>query len=153
FEAGMGAEALKKLLEQLDLVKLSTELREKLEESKKGKPSRQKLRALFKRLELVEALRDSGPQNKPEWTVLECIPVLPPALRPLTTLKRTGEVAVGDLNELYQNIIEKNNRLKQLIERRAPEAILRTEKRELQRLVDGLLDNTHRKKRVRSKSG
>src|SRR5262249_8198574 len=105
FEADMGAEAVKKLLEKLDLVQLSRELRDDLAElNKKEKPSKQKQRDLTKRLKVVEALRDSGlggPQNKPEWMVLECIPVIPPDLRPLVLLD-SGNFATSDLNDLYR---------------------------------------------------
>src|SRR5918911_1302474 len=115
FEAEMGAECIKKMLERLNLVDLSRELRQKLEdEGKKDKPSRQKLRDLVKRLKVVEALRDSGlggPQNKAEWMVLECIPVIPPDLRPLVLLD-SGNFATSDLNDLYRRIINRNNRLK-----------------------------------------
>src|SRR5829696_6033365 len=115
FTAEMGAEALNKLLQQLDLVQLSIDLRKKLEdETKKDKPSKQKLRELVKRLKVVEALRDSGlggPQNCPEWMVLDCIPVIPPDLRPLVLLA-SGNVATSDLNDLYRRIINRNNRLK-----------------------------------------
>src|SRR5438094_743609 len=124
FEADMGAEAVKKLLEKLDLVELSRRLRDELMEiSKKEKPSRQKQRDLTKRLKVVEALRDSGlggPQNKPEWMVLECIPVIPPDLRPLVLLD-SGNFATSDLNDLYRRIINRNNRLKKLLERKADE--------------------------------
>src|SRR5205823_3723626 len=103
FEADMGAEAVKKLLEQLNLVNLAAELRADLErENAKTKPSKQKLRDLVKRLKVVEALRDSGiggPQNKAEWMVLECIPVIPPDLRPLVLLD-SGNFATSDLNDL-----------------------------------------------------
>src|SRR5437773_3426888 len=117
FEADMGAEAVKKLLERLNLVDLSKKLRDELSEvSKKEKPSRQKQRDLTKRLKVVEALRDSGlggPQNNPEWMVLECIPVIPPDLRPLVLLD-SGNFATSDLNDLYRRIINRNNRLKKL---------------------------------------
>src|SRR6516162_10696279 len=108
FEADMGAEAIKKLLERLNLVDLSRQLREELVTlSKKEKPSRQKQRDLTKRLKVVEALRDSGlggPANKPEWMVLDCIPVIPPDLRPLVLLD-SGNFATSDLNDLYRRII------------------------------------------------
>src|SRR4051794_7090170 len=151
FDAEMGAEALKKLLEQLDLVILSKELRTKLEdETKKDKPSKQKLRELVKRLKVVEALRDSGlggPQNKPEWMVLECIPVIPPDLRPLVLLD-SGNFATSDLNDLYRRIINRNNRLKKLVDLNAPEVIIRNEKRMLQQSVDALFDNNRCKRPV-----
>ncbi len=151
FEAGMGAEAVKKLLEKLDLVVLSRQLREELAIlSAKEKPSRQKQRDLTKRLKVVEALRDSGlggPQNKPEWMVLECIPVIPPDLRPLVLLD-SGNFATSDLNDLYRRIINRNNRLKKLVDLNAPEVIIRNEKRMLQQSVDALFDNNRCKRPV-----
>src|SRR5262249_17933494 len=114
FEADMGAEAVKKLLERLNLLDLSQPLRDGLTAlSKKEKPSRQKQRDLTKRLKVVEALRDSS--NKPEWMVLECIPVIPPDLRPLVLLD-SGNFATSDLNDLYRRIINRNNRLKKLVD-------------------------------------
>jgi DNA-directed RNA polymerase subunit beta' len=151
FDADMGAEAIKKLLEHLNLVELSRELRDKLtRESEKDKPSRQKQRDLTKRLKVVEALRDSGlggPQNKPEWMVLECIPVIPPDLRPLVLLD-SGNFATSDLNDLYRRIINRNNRLKKLVDLNAPEVIIRNEKRMLQQSVDALFDNNRCKRPV-----
>src|SRR5579862_4254322 len=151
FEADMGAEAVKKLLEGLDLVDLSRDLREKLDdEMTKTKPSAQKRRDLVKRLKVVEALRDSGlggPQNKPEWMVLECIPVIPPDLRPLVLLD-SGNFATSDLNDLYRRIINRNNRLKKLVDLNAPEVIIRNEKRMLQQSVDALFDNNRCKRPV-----
>ncbi len=156
FEAEMGAEAIKKLLEGLDLVKLAKELRQKLEdelekENRDGKKSsKQKLRELVKRLKVVEALRDSGlggPQNKPEWMILECIPVIPPDLRPLVLLD-SGNFATSDLNDLYRRIINRNNRLKKLVDLNAPEVIIRNEKRMLQQSVDALFDNNRCKRPV-----
>jgi DNA-directed RNA polymerase subunit beta' len=151
FEADMGAEAVKKLLEHLDLVQLSKELRDNLDkEMTKAKPSAQKRRDLVKRLKVVEALRDSGlggPQNKPEWMVLECIPVIPPDLRPLVLLD-SGNFATSDLNDLYRRIINRNNRLKKLVDLNAPEVIIRNEKRMLQQSVDALFDNNRCKRPV-----
>ncbi len=151
FEADMGAEAVKKLLERLDLVQLSAELREKLAlESAKEKPSRQKQRDLTKRLKVVESLRDSGfggTPNKPEWMILECIPVIPPDLRPLVLLD-SGNFATSDLNDLYRRIINRNNRLKKLVDLNAPEVIIRNEKRMLQQSVDALFDNNRCKRPV-----
>jgi DNA-directed RNA polymerase subunit beta' len=151
FEADMGAEAVKKLLERLNLVELSRALRAELALiSKKEKPSRQKQRDLTKRLKVVEALRDSGlggPQNKPEWLVLECIPVIPPDLRPLVLLD-SGNFATSDLNDLYRRIINRNNRLKKLVDLNAPEVIIRNEKRMLQQSVDALFDNNRCKRPV-----
>ncbi len=151
FEAEMGAEAVKKMLEGLNLVDLSNDLRQKLEfESHKDKPSKQKLRDLVKRLKVVESLRDSGlggPQNKAEWMVLECIPVIPPDLRPLVLLD-SGNFATSDLNDLYRRIINRNNRLKKLVDLNAPEVIIRNEKRMLQQSVDALFDNNRCKRPV-----
>jgi DNA-directed RNA polymerase subunit beta' len=151
FQAEMGAEAVKKLLEKLDLVQLSRELRDKLQlETVKDKPSKQKQRDLVKRLKVVESLRDSGiggPQNKPEWMVLECIPVIPPDLRPLVLLD-SGNFATSDLNDLYRRIINRNNRLKKLVDLNAPEVIIRNEKRMLQQSVDALFDNNRCKRPV-----
>jgi DNA-directed RNA polymerase subunit beta' len=151
FQADMGAEAVKKLLEGLDLVELSRELREKLVlESAKDKPSRQKQRDLTKRLKVVESLRDSGfggTPNKPEWMVLECVPVIPPDLRPLVLLD-SGNFATSDLNDLYRRIINRNNRLKKLVDLNAPEVIIRNEKRMLQQSVDALFDNNRCKRPV-----
>src|SRR5262249_48955394 len=139
FEADMGAEAVKKLLEKLNLVDLSKKLRDELTAlNAKEKPSKQKQRDLVKRLKVVEALRDSA--NKPEWMVLECIPVIPPDLRPLVLLD-SGNFATSDLNDLYRRIINRNNRLKKLVDLNAPEVIIRNEKRMLQQSVDALFDN------------
>ena len=151
FEADMGAEAVKKMLEGLNLVNLSDQLRKELdEESVKAKPSKQKLRNLVKRLKVVESLRDSGlggPQNKAEWMVLECVPVIPPDLRPLVLLD-SGNFATSDLNDLYRRIINRNNRLKKLVDLNAPEVIIRNEKRMLQQSVDALFDNNRCKRPV-----
>jgi DNA-directed RNA polymerase subunit beta' len=151
FEAGMGAEAVKKLLEKLNLVDLSNTLRDELaKQNEKEKPSRQKQRDLVKRLKVVESLRDSGlggPQNKPEWMILECIPVIPPDLRPLVLLD-SGNFATSDLNDLYRRIINRNNRLKKLVDLNAPEVIIRNEKRMLQQSVDALFDNNRCKRPV-----
>src|SRR5260221_13256822 len=135
----MAAEAVKKLLEKLDLVDLSRQLRDELHVlNQKENPSRQKQRDLVKRLKVVEALRDSGlggPQNKPEWMILECIPVIPPDLRPLVLLD-SGNFATSDLNDLYRRIINRNNRLKKLLDLNAPEVIIRNENRMLRQSVD-----------------
>src|SRR5438105_3718538 len=151
FEADMGAEAVKKLLERLDLVVLSKDLRDKLAvETAKDKPSKQKQRDLTKRLKVVESLRDSGfggTPNKPEWMILECIPVIPPDLRPLVLLD-SGNFATSDLNDLYRRIINRNNRLKKLVDLNAPEVIIRNEKRMLQQSVDALFDNNRCKRPV-----
>jgi DNA-directed RNA polymerase subunit beta' len=146
FEADMGAEAVKKLLEKLNLVELSKKLRDELTAlNAKEKPSKQKQRDLVKRLKVVEALRDSA--NKPEWMVLECIPVIPPDLRPLVLLD-SGNFATSDLNDLYRRIINRNNRLKKLVDLNAPEVIIRNEKRMLQQSVDALFDNNRCKRPV-----
>ena len=151
FKAGMGAEAIKALLEHLNLVDLSKQLRQELATlGLKEKPSRQKQRDLVKRLKVVESLRDSGlggPPNKPEWMVLECIPVIPPDLRPLVLLD-SGNFATSDLNDLYRRIINRNNRLKKLVDLNAPEVIIRNEKRMLQQSVDALFDNNRCKRPV-----
>jgi DNA-directed RNA polymerase subunit beta' len=151
FKAGMGAEAIKALLEKLNLVDLSRDLRDKLAaETSKEKSSKQKLRDFVKRLKVVESLRDSGlggPPNKPEWMVLECIPVIPPDLRPLVLLD-SGNFATSDLNDLYRRIINRNNRLKKLVDLNAPEVIIRNEKRMLQQSVDALFDNNRCKRPV-----
>src|SRR3954463_5753233 len=146
FEADMGAEAVKKLLEKLNLVTESAVLREKLDtETKKEKSSKAKLKDYVKRLKIIEALRDSS--NKCEWMVLECIPVIPPDLRPLVLLD-SGNFATSDLNDLYRRIINRNNRLKKLVDLNAPEVIIRNEKRMLQQSVDALFDNNRCKRPV-----
>lgn len=134
FEAMMGAEAIKVLLEKMDLLELAKELRADL--AKTG--SKEKAKKIAKRLRLVEAIRASG--NRPEWMVLEVIPVIPPDLRPLVLLE-SGNFATSDLNDLYRRVINRNNRLKKLIDLNAPEVIIRNEKRMLQQAVDALLDN------------
>ncbi|MBL8821038.1 MAG: DNA-directed RNA polymerase subunit beta' [Planctomycetia bacterium] len=144
FDAEMGAEAVKRLLERLDLVTLSSHLREEmLKDGNKG--SKQKQKDLTKRLKVVESLRDS--ENKSEWMVLECIPVIPPDLRPLVLLD-SGNFATSDLNDLYRRIINRNNRLKKLVDLNAPEVIIRNEKRMLQQSVDALFDNGRCKRPV-----
>jgi len=147
FEVDMGAEAIKKLLERLDLVKLSVDLRERLDKemARGDKASKQRLKELVKRLKTVEALRDSS--NKCEYMVLECIPVIPPDLRPLVLLD-SGNFATSDLNDLYRRIINRNNRLKKLVDLNAPEVIIRNEKRMLQQSVDALFDNNRCKRPV-----
>lgn len=147
FEVDMGAEAVKKLLEKLDLVALSRDLRDRLDkEMLRGeKASKQRTKDLVKRLKTVEALRDSS--NKCEWMVLECIPVIPPDLRPLVLLD-SGNFATSDLNDLYRRIINRNNRLKKLVDLNAPDVIIRNEKRMLQQSVDALFDNNRCKRPV-----
>ena len=140
FEVGMGAEAIKKLLQQLDLEKLSADLKEEL-----AKASGQKKLRIIKRLDVVEAFRKSG--NKPEWMILDVIPVLPPDIRPLVQLDG-GRFATSDLNDLYRRVINRNNRLRKLAELAAPEIIIRNEKRMLQEAVDALIDNGRRGKPV-----
>ncbi|MGC2506139.1 MAG: DNA-directed RNA polymerase subunit beta', partial [Candidatus Acidiferrales bacterium] len=137
FQAGMGAEAIKELLRRVDVEKLSQELREKM----KVDPSLQKRIKYAKRLKVLEAFRKSG--NKPEWMILDVIPVLPPELRPLVPLDG-GRFATSDLNDLYRRVINRNNRLKKLMELHAPDVIVRNEKRMLQEAVDALFDNGRR---------
>ncbi len=141
FEADMGAEAVRKLLALLDLVQLSKDLREELTTT----GSKQKQKDLINRLKIVESIRDSD--NKPEWMVLDVIPVIPPDLRPLVLLD-SGNFATSDLNDLYRRIINRNNRLKKLVDLNAPEVIIRNEKRMLQQSVDALFDNNRCKRPV-----
>ncbi len=140
FKAGMGAEAIKQLLSEIDLDETCNELREELETATGQKKIR-----LLKRLEVVEAFRQSG--NRPEWMVLDVIPVIPPDLRPMVQLDG-GRFATSDLNDLYRRVINRNNRLKRLLELRAPDIIVRNEKRMLQEAVDALIDNGRRGKPV-----
>jgi DNA-directed RNA polymerase subunit beta' len=137
FVAGIGAEAIRKLLEEIDLEKLYEELRAEIITS----VSDTKKKKLIKRLKVVEALRKSG--NKPEWMILTVLPVIPPDLRPLVPLDG-GRFATSDLNDLYRRVINRNNRLKRLQELNAPEIIIRNEKRMLQEAVDVLFDNGRR---------
>ncbi|MHC4254218.1 MAG: DNA-directed RNA polymerase subunit beta', partial [Planctomycetota bacterium] len=131
----MGAEAIKGLLTALDMAELSAQLRVDITKTK----SKQKLTKLTKRLKMIEAIKNSS--NSPEWMVLDVIPVIPPDLRPLVLLE-SGNFATSDLNDLYRRIINRNNRLKKLIDLNAPEVIIRNEKRMLQQAVDSLLDNS-----------
>ena len=140
FKAGMGAEAVKELLEQIDLEQLSEQLREEL----KTASSQKKLR-IVKRLEVVEAFRESG--NKPSWMVMDVLPVIPPDIRPMIQLDG-GRFATSDLNDLYRRVINRNNRLKRLIQLHAPDIIIRNEKRMLQEAVDALIDNGRRGRAV-----
>jgi DNA-directed RNA polymerase subunit beta' len=142
FSAKMGAEAIRDLLAQLDLDSLATELRTVA----KIETSAQRKKETLKRLRIVEAFRQSG--NKPEWMILDVVPVLPPDLRPLVPLEG-GRFATSDLNDLYRRVINRNNRLKKLKEIKAPEVILRNEKRMLQEAVDALFDNGRRSRAVR----
>jgi len=134
FEADMGAEAVRKLLQRLDLDELSRDLRAELMETS----SQQRKKEIVKRLKVVEAIRDSN--NRPEWMILDVIPVIPPDLRPLVLLE-SGNFATSDLNDLYRRVINRNNRLKKLLDLHAPEVIIRNEKRMLQQSVDALFDN------------
>ena len=136
FKAGMGAEAVRELLTHIDLEELSQELREKLRTATGQKKIR-----IVRRLEVIEALRMSG--NRPEWMVLEVIPVIPPDLRPMVQLDG-GRFATSDLNDLYRRVINRNNRLNRLLELWAPDIIVRNEKRMLQEAVDALIDNGRR---------
>ncbi|HHV81417.1 TPA: DNA-directed RNA polymerase subunit beta' [bacterium] len=136
FRAGMGAEAIRELLAEVDLESLSKELRKELETA-----NGQKRVKILKRLDMVEGLFKSG--NRPEWMILERLPVVPPELRPMVPLDG-GRFAVSDLNDLYRRVINRNNRLKKLIELQAPEIIIRNEKRMLQEAVDALIDNGRR---------
>ena len=136
FKAGMGAESVQQLLRDLDLEELSVQLRKELETA-----TSQKAAKIIKRLEVVEAFRESG--NKPEWMVLNVVPVIPPDLRPMVQLDG-GRFATSDLNDLYRRIINRNNRLSRLLELGAPDIIVRNEKRMLQEAVDALIDNGRR---------
>ena len=133
FRAGMGAEAVRELLQEINLDELSAELREEIKQS----TGQKRVRAI-KRLEVVEAFRQS--QNKPEWMILDVIPVIPPELRPMVQLDG-GRFATSDLNDLYRRVINRNNRLKRLLDLGAPDIIVRNEKRMLQEAVDALIDN------------
>ncbi len=137
FQCGMGAEAIKVLLQQIDVEELSLELRHKMRTA----TSQQKKKKYTKRLKVVEAFRRSG--NKPEWMIMDVIPVIPPELRPLVPLDG-GRFATSDLNDLYRKVITRNNRLKKLLDLGAPEVIIRNEKRMLQEAVDALFDNGRR---------
>ena len=140
FQAGMGAEAIKKLLEEIDCEQLSHDLREELKSA-----SGQKKAKIVKRLEVVEAFRQSG--NKPSWMIIDILPVIPPEIRPMVQLDG-GRFATSDLNDLYRRVINRNNRLKRLIQLSAPDIIVRNEKRMLQEAVDSLIDNGRRGRAV-----
>lgn len=140
FEAGMGAEYVRKILKNVDLEKESKELKAELKESTGQKKVR-----IGRRLEVVEAFRHSG--NKPEWMIMDAIPVIPPDLRPMVQLEG-GRFATSDLNDLYRRVINRNNRLKRLLDIGAPEIIVKNEKRMLQEAVDSLIDNGRRGKSV-----
>ena len=140
FRAGMGAEAIKELLQEIDLEKTCAELRAELEDANGQKRTR-----ILKRLEVLEAFKQSG--NRPEWMIMDVIPVIPPDLRPMVQLDG-GRFATSDLNDLYRRVINRNNRLKRLLELHAPDIIVRNEKRMLQEAVDALIDNGRRGKPV-----
>ena len=140
FEAGMGAESIKKLLAAIDLDELSADLRKKLKDA-----SGQKKIRIVRRLEVIEALRLSG--NRPEWMIMDVIPVIPPDIRPMVQLDG-GRFATSDLNDLYRRVINRNNRLNRLLELGAPDIIVRNEKRMLQEAVDSLIDNGRRGRAV-----
>ena len=145
FKAGMGAEAVKQLLSDINLDELSEELRTKL----KGASGQKKIR-IVRRLEVIEALRLSG--NRPEWMILDVIPVIPPDIRPMVQLDG-GRFATSDLNDLYRRVINRNNRLNRLLELGAPDIIVRNEKRMLQEAVDSLIDNGRRGRAVTGPGG
>ena len=145
FIAGMGAEAIYTLLAGLNLDELSYDLRHKTE----SETSQQRKAEALKRLSVIEAFRESKDVNRPEWMIMKVIPVIPPDLRPLVPLDG-GRFATSDLNDLYRRVIIRNNRLKKLIEIKAPEVILRNEKRMLQEAVDSLFDNSRKSNAVKS---
>ncbi|MFZ5811813.1 MAG: DNA-directed RNA polymerase subunit beta' [Thermodesulfobacteriota bacterium] len=145
-KVGMGAEAVRLLLEEIDMVKLRAELREEAMTTK----SQTKKKKIIKRLKIVEAFLESS--NKPEWMIMEVIPVIPPELRPLVPLDG-GRFATSDLNDLYRRVINRNNRLKRLLELGAPDIIIRNEKRMLQEAVDALFDNGRRGRAITGTNG
>ncbi|HIS02171.1 MAG TPA: DNA-directed RNA polymerase subunit beta' [Candidatus Excrementavichristensenella intestinipullorum] len=154
FRVGIGAEAVKELLKEIDLEALSASLRAEINELTKKEAGRQtegqKKARLVKRLEVVEAFRLSG--NKPEWMILDVVPVIPPELRPMVQLDG-GRFATADLNDLYRRVINRNNRLKRMLEMGAPDIIVRNEKRMLQEAVDALIDNGRRGRAVTGAGG
>ncbi len=143
FKAGIGAEAVKQLLREIDLENLSTKLRQNLRQTHSATTKAK----IAKRLRIIEAFRRSG--NKPEWMIMDVIPVLPPDLRPLVPLEG-GRFATSDLNDLYRRVVNRNNRTKRLMELNAPSVIIRNEKRMLQESVDGLFDNGRRNRVVKA---
>ncbi len=145
FIAKMGAEALEELLQRLDLDELSYRLRDQAS----NETSQQRKNEALKRLQVIEAFRASASRNKPEWMIIKCVPIIPPELRPLVPLDG-GRFATSDLNDLYRRVIIRNNRLKRLIEIKAPEVILRNEKRMLQESVDSLFDNSRKANAVKT---
>jgi len=145
FKVGMGAEAIRELLRKIDLSALAKEIKEKIDTATSNGIKRK----LTKRLKVIESFKQSG--NRPEWMILDIVPVLPPELRPLVPLDG-GRFATSDLNDLYRRVINRNNRLKRLMELRAPSVIIRNEKRMLQEAVDALFDNTKRSKAMKAGS-
>ncbi len=143
FVAGIGADAIKELLARVDVEAEARHIRQTIQDNKKATDKRK-----IKRLEVLEAFRDSG--NRPEWMILEVVPVIPPELRPMVQLDG-GRFATSDLNDLYRRVINRNNRLKRLLQLKAPEIIVRNEKRMLQEAVDALFDNSRRKRTVKGK--
>ncbi len=143
FRAEMGAEAIRALLSSLNVVSLAQELREELKDCN----SKQRKKEIITRLKLVEALKNCKEENKPEWMILDVIPVIPPDLRPLVLLE-SGTFATSDLNDLYRRIINRNSRLRKLLELNAPDVIVRNEKRMLQQSVDALFDNGRNKRPI-----
>ena len=154
FRVGIGAEAVREMLQAIDLDALSKELHDEMEklsnQDSKRDSEGQKRQKIVKRLEVVEAFRKSG--NKPEWMILDVIPVIPPELRPMVQLDG-GRFATSDLNDLYRRVINRNNRLKRMLEMHAPEIIVRNEKRMLQESVDALIDNGRRGRPVTGAGG
>ena len=145
FRAAMGAEAIKELLSEIDLEKECSVLKKELQELQAAGGNNQKRAKIVKRLEVLESFRASG--NRPEWMILDVVPVIPPELRPMVPLDG-GRFATSDLNDLYRRVINRNNRLKKLMELGAPDIIIRNEKRMLQEAVDALIDNGRRGKAV-----
>ena len=145
FRAAMGAEAIKELLSEIDLDKECEELKKELQDMQSAGGNNQKRAKIVKRLEVLESFRVSG--NRPEWMILDVVPVIPPELRPMVPLDG-GRFATSDLNDLYRRVINRNNRLKKLMELGAPDIIIRNEKRMLQEAVDALIDNGRRGKAV-----
>ena len=143
FRAAMGAEAIKELLSEIDLEKECSVLKKELQELQAAGGNNQKRAKIVKRLEVLESFRASG--NRPEWMILDVVPVIPPELRPMVPLDG-GRFATSDLNDLYRRVINRNNRLKKLMELGAPDIIIRNEKRMLQEAVDALIDNGRRGK-------
>ena len=154
FRVGIGAEAVREMLQNVDLEALNDQLRKELQELSEKDTKRntegQKRQRIIKRLEVVEAFRQSG--NKPEWMILDVVPVIPPELRPMVQLDG-GRFATADLNDLYRRVINRNNRLKRMLEMNAPDIIVRNEKRMLQEAVDALIDNGRRGRPVTGAGG